>query len=116
MSTKSASTVKILSGAALAAAIDISGQNVVGIQMPSAWTAAALSFQGSFDGTTYGEILDSAGVAAAATAAASSYIALTAAQSANINAARWLIVRSGTSATPVNQGADRDLVIVTVDR
>lgn len=115
MGTKSQVTVRIANGAALSNAVNLANVGrVVAIQMPAAWTAAGLSFSASADGSTYGpDIVNDAGTAATVTATADDYIALAQTQRDLVNAAKFLKVRSGTSGAPVNQAADRDIILVT---
>ncbi len=96
--------VTIANGAALGASF-IGDGRLVAIQMPAAWTAANLTFQGSMDGVTYADMYDATGTEVTVVAAASTYILL-----ADLKAA-WIKVRSGTTGTPVNQGADRVILL-----
>ena len=101
----------IANGTALSAEVDMGADTLVGITMPAAWTAAALTFQVSTDGgVTFNEMNSSAGSAVSFTVAASQYIAVDPTLWRGVNAVK---VRSGTSGTPVNQGADRVLTLVT---
>jgi hypothetical protein len=94
----------ILSGTALSAAVNIGSKQIVGIAMPAAWTAASISLQVSLDGgTTWLELINTAG-AVSYTVAASQFLALDPATLHGVNAIK---VRSGTSGSAVNQGADR---------
>lgn len=101
----------ILNGASLSDVVVLDGQTLTGIAMPAAWTAAGLSFQVSYDGgTTYQEMVDSGNVAVTFTVAAAQFIA--------VEPLLWLgvqrlKVRSGTSGSPVNQGADRVLNLIS---
>lgn len=77
---------------------------LVGLEMPSTWTAAALTFQGSVpDTTTFGDIFDG-GVELNETVAAAQYIVLDPAQFAGVDRIK---VRSGTTITSVAQAAER---------
>lgn len=96
----------ILSGTALSGAIDLRAASLAKIQMPASWTAANLTFQVSYDGTTFANLYDEAGNEITVTAAASRVIAV---DVGTFIGARYLKVRSGTAGTPVNQGADRAL-------
>jgi len=100
--------VAIANGASLSDPIDLTGLVLVGLQMPSAWTAAAITFQASADGTTYADFY-SAGSELSLTVSASQFIRL---DSSIMLSARWWKVRSGTSGTPVNQGAARTIMAV----
>lgn len=106
---KSYRNVTISSGQSLSAEVDLAGYSVVGVLMPSAWTAANLTFQGSLDGTTFGNLIEKAGTELEVIAAASYLVPLTGSAFAP---ARFLKIRSGTSGTPVNQGANRTIQLV----
>lgn len=98
----------ILSGESLSAAVNLAGHVLCGVYMPAAWTAAGLSFQASIDGETFVDIY-SAGAELTAAAGASQYVAL---DSMLFLGVRSIKVRSGTAGVPVNQGADRALILV----
>jgi len=104
-------TLTIAEGASLSGAIDCTRGRYPGrIVMPAAWTAAALTFQVSDDGTTYRNLYDEYGTEVTVQAAASRDIRL---EPANWFTARYLKIRSGTSGTPVNQAAARTLTVIT---
>lgn len=103
-------TATIASGAALSAAVNLDTTNLVAIQMPATWTTANLTFQASYDGTTFNDVYDSSGTELSVTAAASQYITLTPADFAGM---KIIKIRSGTTGAPVNQGGDRTLQLVT---
>lgn len=101
-------TFTILSGQSLSAGVNLGGRVPVGIYMPASWTAAGLTFQASYDGTNFFNVQnDSAEIAL--TVIASIYVAMDATRLRGIT---HLKVRSGTSGTPVNQAADRSLVLM----
>lgn len=104
-------TVTILSGAALSDALPLYGRQITGLLMPAAWTTADVTLSVSLDGSTYVDLYDSSGEVVL-TAAASVFIGLNVAP---MFAPAYVKVRSGTSATPVNQAADRDIIVVTGD-
>lgn len=99
-------TVTILSGASLSDALDLLGLVPLGIQMGAAWTPAALTFQGSYDGVTYANVYDNTGTEVSVTVAASRYVTL---PPTLLPGVRYIKVRSGTAGTPVAQAADRAL-------
>jgi hypothetical protein len=107
---RSTITVTIALGASLSPAADLSEQALLGIVMPAAWTAGDLTFQGSIDGVTYGNMYfahtDSECVVQAA---AARFIQL---DPADFSALRYIKVRSGTSGTPVNQAAARTITLI----
>lgn len=102
-----ASDVVILSGASVSAAFYVGHGQLTGIQMPTAWTAASLTFQGSMDGVTFQDIYDPSGTEVTSTVSASQLVTVD-----KFTGAIWMKIRSGTSGTPVNQGADRTLTVL----
>jgi hypothetical protein len=102
-------TATIASGASLSGAVCLSAGTLTGIQLPSAWTTADLTFQGSADGVAYANVYDQLGNEATITSAgASTYVPLGAFDFAGLS---WLKVRSGTSGTPVVQAAARSILL-----
>ena len=102
-------TVTIQNGAAVSSAAILNGAHLIGIQMPAAWTTANLTLLGSADGVTYQSIFDINGVEVIYVAAASIYIPVPPTMTSAIYG---LEVRSGTSGSPVNQGALRTLQLL----
>lgn len=110
-------TANIANANSLSAAIDLGDQRVHRISFPAAWTAADLTFSVSYDGANYADLwFNSAEVkipsADIPTAAARSIVL----DPIVFLGVRWLKLRSGTSAAPVNQLGSRDLKLVTVAR
>lgn len=107
------STVTILSGAALSgASADMRNEQLVGVILPAGWDTAGISFQSGIDGTTFGNVFTAAGELSfpAADVAAGNVLAF------DIHftpAIRFVKVRSGLSAAPVNQSADRVITLLT---
>jgi hypothetical protein len=99
-------TDTIANGASLGSGVNLNDQHLVGIVMPAAWTAAALTFSGSLDNSTWFDIYDNNGVELTVQAAASRFIAIPAGL---LPPLPYLRVRSGTSGTPVNQAGARIL-------
>jgi hypothetical protein len=91
--------------------ISIKGGSIVGIIMPATWTAADLTFQASLDGSTWYELVTTAGTAVSITApAAATWIAINPGDFVGVP---WLKVRSGTLAAVVAQGGARSITIVS---
>ncbi len=103
-------TLTISSGQSLSSSVDIKDLPIVAIQMPAAWTAANLTFQGSSDGTNFFDVYNLEGDEFRVVASTSRYIVLSPFE---FQWARYIKVRSGTTGTPVTQGADRTLTIIT---
>ncbi len=102
-------TATIASGASLSDALDLTGLTVVGLQMPSTWTAAAITLESSADNATFDDVYDSEGNELSLTADASRFIPL--APTAMVSYP-YLKLRSGTSGTPVNQAATRVITVI----
>lgn len=102
--------VVIPNGEALSLVKDLAERTLLGIQMPAAWTAANLTFRASAkqeDDPV--NVHDASGAEVTVTAAADRYIELS---PDTFRGVRFLQVRSGTAATPVNQAAERTLLLV----
>lgn len=99
----------IANGASLSGALVITENYPTGLILPALWTAADLTFQGSADGVNFYNIYDSAGTEVTVKAAASRLVRLTPADWVGLMAIK---IRSGTSGTPVAQGADRIINII----
>jgi hypothetical protein len=92
--------------------VNLGGRVLVGIEMPTAWTAASITFQASFDGTNFFDVYDGAGSEVSGTAGASQFITMNPATLYGIKVIR---VRSGTSAAAVNQAAERVINLIAGD-
>lgn len=103
--------ISIASGASLSGAIDFGPYRLSAIIMPAAWDAAALTFQGSIDGSDFADIVDSSNTERSWTVAAGKMICAT---PVDFWALRYLKLRSGTSGTPVNQTAARSFSLIAV--
>lgn len=102
---RSTRTVTIANGASLSGEVDLGDMLLVGITMPAAWTAADLSYAvATAAGGTFNPATDAAGAELSLTVAASKYVSLA---PTSIRGARFMKFRSGTSAVPVNQAAER---------
>ena len=101
-------TATIANAASLSDVVEVGEGVVVGFLVP-AFTAAVITFQGSDDGVTFKDLKDAA---AAEISIASSVGDVYFAAPAALNSAAFLKVRSGTSAAPVAQGAQRLIKVV----
>lgn len=111
-------TVTITNGTSVSAAIDGFGKVLVGIQLPAVWSTAGLAFEAGAalsDGsapTTWVPVTDSTGTALAYTPATAAAAFRMFSPDTLAGLPRWFRLRSGTSAVPVNQGADRSIVLI----
>jgi hypothetical protein len=102
--------ILIANGQSLSAAVPLGADTLVGIVMPAAWTAAALTFLVSADGgASFQSLFNDAGTEVSVTVTAAEFVAI---DPKYYRGANFIKVRSGTSATPVAQGADRALTLV----
>ena len=91
----------IVDDASLSDAVNLRGEVLVGIRMPAVWDAANLTFQVSMDNVTYLDAYSSAGAEHVVTVTGvDTHIWV---DPSNFAGYRWLIVRSGTTGTPVAQ-------------
>lgn len=113
-------TVTIANGAAVSDAIRAGGGTLTAIKVPSAWTAAALTFEASFDdGTTWRPVFDDQ--AAEVTISSANMTTLTTGErvvvaSTMLNklaALPMFRLVSGVAGTNVNQGAARTFIVST---
>jgi hypothetical protein len=113
MRNKTECTATIASGAALSSAVNLGDKVLCAIIAPAAWTAAALTFQASDDGgVTWNSMFDDGGneiTIISAAVVAGQRISVDPSQFASVDC---ITVRSGTTATPVNQGAARAIKLV----
>jgi hypothetical protein len=106
-------SVTIASGQSLSGAAGIGDYAVVGVIMPVAWDAANLTFQGAQESSgTFGNLYDEAGSELTVTAAAGRSIVMTGTKKDVLGGFPWIKVRSGTSGAPVNQTANRTIILL----
>lgn len=105
-------TATIANGTSLSDAVNIENQNMFAIIMPAAWTAAALTFQGSIDGTNFFNLYDDTGTEISFTVAASRYVLIR--WPAMFFGLKKLKIRSGTASVAVNQAAERALTVIII--
>jgi len=102
-------TATISSGTSLSGVIDLGIDTAMAIVMPAAWTAAAVTFQVSLDNVTWSNLKnksDDSEYTCTVSQGNSYTLPFT-----DFVPYRYIKIRSGTAATPVNQAADR---IVTI--
>jgi hypothetical protein len=97
-------------GTGLSAAIDLGTEILQGYIMPATWVAAGLTFQTSPDGVAYNNIYDATGTEVAHVVDISRFVRVNPADWVGV---RFIKLRSGTAAVPVNQTASRDIILVT---
>lgn len=113
--------VTIGTGTSLSGEVAVGAKRIVGILMSAGWDAAGIAFQALIaepsampKAPVYGSVQDAGGAAVAITApVGGAYVAI--ADTVALVALGRIKVRSGTNAAPVNQTADRTLLLVCVD-
>ena len=104
-----AKTVTVADGASLSDAAFTEYLELCGVITDSGWNTAALTFQGSHDGTNYFNIWNGASELSYAAVVASTWVAFDPALFLGIP---YIKVRSGTSASAVNQTGDSVVTLV----
>lgn len=102
----------IASGANQSNEINLECYRYFSLQMPSDWTTANITLLGSLDyGGDFYPVYDDTGTEISITAAASRIISVNAA-ALKIAPLKYIKLRSGTAATPINQTAMRTINII----
>lgn len=96
-------SVTIPSGSAVSGPAYLGHGELCALTYPTSWTTADLTLQTSLDGVTYQDAYNEAGTEITIKAGAARNVALI----VPIRGALWLKLRSGSSGSPTNQGADR---------
>jgi hypothetical protein len=100
----------IAAGQSMTDGLNLGGLRLFGLTVPANWTAANVTFQMSADGgNTWTNMYDASGSELTAVAGASRFIAM---DPANFASAQWVKIRSGSSASPVNQAQSVALGLV----
>lgn len=102
-------TATIAANASISNDIDLVERRACRLVMPTAWTAAVITFQVFYDGVTWGNLYDETGTEVSYTVVAGASMRLPIADWLGI---RRLRIRSGTQGTPVVQAAARSIVVV----
>jgi len=104
-------TVTIANGGNLSTAADCNGLFLTGLSMPSAWTAANITFSVSAnDGASFQNLYETDGTEMLWTVTVDNTYMMLPSRSL-IGGITNIRVRSGTSATPVNQAAERTIIL-----
>lgn len=111
---KALKTVTIPAGGSQSEAFDLEGFELAGVIMPAAWDAAALTLLASVGPNgTFDRVDDDAGTEWSLTVAASRVVGVgTPAKAGATRGLRWVKLRSGTAALPVNQVAARTIHVL----
>lgn len=101
-------SITIPSGQSLSPALEINDNLLMALSAPSAWTAADITFQVSHDNSTYQDLYDSDGEEFKATIVAGKFQFIQ--EPIAFSGFNYVKLRSGTSASPVNQAGDRQVI------
>lgn len=105
----------IANGASQSDVIDLREYAIAAISMPAGWTTAALTFLASSTAAgTFLPVYDDAGteVSIASANVVQDRVIVNKAVLEQLAGLRYIKLRSGVAATPVNQGADRAITVV----
>ena len=109
MAINRTATASIAAGASLSSAVYLGAGTLLGISLPSAWTAATVTLQTSLDGgATWIDVYDDGGNEIVLSPAAGKFTPLDAGTFGNLV---YLKVRSGTGSAPVNQVGARSITL-----
>lgn len=100
----------IASGQSLSGGVDLGAFRLVGLSIPATFEPTTLTFQSSFDNTTWNNMFTSAGVEVSVVAGTSRRIILAPQDFYGI---RYIRVRGGTSATPTTVAAQRIIKLIS---
>lgn len=106
-------TATIANGASVSGTIDLMRTAIVGFVAPAAWTTAALNLEVSTDGSSWSSAVYDAYGSPTGSLSALVAGAAYAVDMVSLLPFRYVRLRSGTSASPVNQAAQRDFKVVT---
>lgn len=106
-------TATIPNGAAVSQGVDLANHRLHHIVLPAGWSAAAVGFDVSHDGVSFAPLFNAAGEYSLSTASGGRAVML---DLPTFIGVRFVRIRSGVLATPVNQAAARDIALVTVPR
>ncbi len=98
----------IAASGSLSDPVHVNGDFVGRIIMPAAWTAAVLTFQLSRDGVTYHDLYDTDNSEISLSLTVSRIYRL---DPSNWTGIQWLKIRSGTGSSPINQAAERQIIL-----
>lgn len=118
--------VQIPNNQAVSGEIDLGSNDLVAFEMPESWAGTAITFQskanrGEVSGggqapEDWDDVYDDAGTEVSVTVAASRVVVVGTVTKAAIGALRYLRIRSGTSAAPVNQSPAKEIRVLTKSR
>lgn len=108
---------------ALTGEIDLGSNKLFAIEFPSTWAGTSITFQAKTQGQpaagdtspddleTWKNVYDDAGTEVTVTCAANRIVGLDA-TALELSSLRWIRIRSGTSASPVNQNPAKPLKLI----
>lgn len=111
---RSTTTATIANGASVSGTVDLTDTSLLGFIAPAACTTAELNIEVSVDNTNWA----TAGVLDGSGSNVSRWSAVTAGAAYSVDVVnmlpyRFVRFRSGTAASPVNQGANRAFTVIT---
>lgn len=117
-SPRATSVASIPNGASVSGTVDLLSTALLAFIVPTAWTAAALNIEVSMTGGGNASEWVTAGLYDASSTASGNYPSLTpgaayAVDTLTLLPFRYVRLRSGTLASPVNQAAQRDFTLIT---
>lgn len=108
-SPQSVTDCVISSGASLSAAVDLGVYRLIGVSIPATFEPTSVTFQASYDGTTWNNVYKDDGTELSVVVGVSRRVVLDPAKFYGI---RYIKVRGGTSGTPTTVAADRTIKLI----
>lgn len=106
------SPITITNGQSLSGEVDLGGACLLAIELPAAFTGTVLTFQASrAPGGTFKNVYDDSGSEVSVAVGAGRMVSIDTA-ALMLAPYRYIKVRSGTSASPTVEGADRILYVI----
>jgi hypothetical protein len=101
----------IAASASISSSVDLRYGALVGVYVPAVWTSADITLQASRDGVNFQNVRNVSGDDFLVQAGAGNcFIPLVPLE---LQGAKHVRLRSGTASSPVNQAAERELILVT---
>lgn len=116
--------VQIPPNQAVSGVVDLGANDLIAFEMPESWAGTALTFQSKANNVDdeqatpedWDDVYDDTGTEVSVTVAAGRIVVVGTATKAAIGALRYLRIRSGTAAAPVNQNPAKEIRIITKGR
>lgn len=112
--------VQVPNNQAVTGMIDLGSHGLLAIEMPESWAGTAITFQAKAERSVtsaestedWDDVYDDTGTEVSITVAANRVVVIGTVTKAAIGALRFIRIRSGTAASPVNQSPAKDFRLI----